>query len=128
MSEAMSKVMVGVSKALPEIALKLLNDSQDLCPKVTGRLANSIRIMSLTNDKIVIGTNVEYGPAVEFGTTQMINAHGPHDFEKPVTNWKAKADRGSQDQTTMPFLSRAGYSNIRYIVETLSRYVQGEFK
>lgn len=126
----MNAVMRGISKSLAEIALKLKNDAQNLCPKDTGRLAESIGtdVFEVTDNSIVIGTFVEYAPYVELGTGPMINAHGKHDYKRPVKTWKAKRARGSTDPTTMPFMASALYMNLRWIARTLARYIKQEVR
>jgi len=118
----------GISSALKEIAVKLRTDAQELCPADTGALRRSIEVIEVSPSSIVIGTKIEYAPYVEFGTDPMISAHGKHDYKRPVTTWKAKRDRHSLDDTTMPFLSRALYSNLRWILETIRDHIRRQFK
>lgn len=60
----------GIDKALKEMGLVGERHAKKYCPVDTGRLRNSI-----THDKseraAYIGTNVEYGPYVELGTSKM---------------------------------------------------------
>ena len=56
-----------MSPALEAVGLQAEAYAKDLCPKVTGRLQNSIS-HAVQGDTVYIGTNVEYGPYVEFGT------------------------------------------------------------
>ena len=56
--------------ALEEIGLVAEGYAKRLCPVDTGRLRNSItHAIDPTEDVAIIGTNVEYGPAVEYGTS-----------------------------------------------------------
>lgn len=59
-----------INKGLKKIAMTAERHAKLACPVDTGRLRNSI---SNTNDKntAYIGTNVEYAPYVEMGTSRM---------------------------------------------------------
>lgn len=58
-----------VVKALVQIGLMMERYAQNRCPVRTGRLRSSI-----TNDhddtSVIVGTNVEYAPYVEYGTSR----------------------------------------------------------
>ena len=58
-----------VERALVQIGLMMERYAQSICPVDTGRLRNSI-----TNDhddtSVIVGTNVEYAPYVEYGTSR----------------------------------------------------------
>jgi len=83
--------------------------AKTFCPEVTGKLKNSIQGKVIGNT-IVVGTDCEYAPYVEFGTKTMINAHGEHNPKKPVKEWEAKTKRGdSGTPQQMPFLRPAAY-------------------
>lgn len=116
----------GVSKALQLIAPKLTEDAKEFCPKDTTKLAESIQVMELDDNHLVIGTENEYAVYVEFGTSAMVIAHGEHDYKNPVTNWEAKRKRNDSSPSTMPYLSRALYNNLRFIIETIGRCIQNE--
>ena len=58
-------------RALLRIGLQAEGYAKDLAPVRTGRLRNSITHVENEQEKsVIIGTNVEYGPAVELGTTR----------------------------------------------------------
>lgn len=58
-----------IEKALEKCGIKAEGYAYKLCPKRTGRLANSIAHTVRMDEKAVyIGTNVSYGPHVELGT------------------------------------------------------------
>ena len=79
------------------------------CPEDKGDMKDSIHGKVIGNT-IVVGTDIEYGPMVEFGTDTMINAHGEHNPKNPVTEWAAKTKRGdSGTPQQMPFLRPAAY-------------------
>lgn len=70
-----------IAKALTMIGLKAEGNSKAICPVDTGRLRNSITNAIDTDEKAVyIGTNVEYGPYVELGTSR----RHPHPYLKPA--------------------------------------------
>lgn len=58
-----------VERALVQIGLMMERYAQSICPVDTGRLRSSI-----TNDhddtSVIVGTNVEYAPYVEYGTSR----------------------------------------------------------
>lgn len=57
--------------ALEEIGLLCEGYAKKLCPVDTGRLRNSItHVISNNENAVYVGTNVEYGRAVEFGTSR----------------------------------------------------------
>lgn len=59
------------NKALEIIGGKAESYAKKLCPVDTGRLRNSITHQQYDESTEVIGTNVEYAPYVELGTTRM---------------------------------------------------------
>ena len=59
-----------VEKALTMIGIQAMNYATLKCPVDTGRLAGSIT-SRVEGDTVTIGTNVEYGKYVEFGTSRM---------------------------------------------------------
>jgi HK97 gp10 family phage protein len=63
-----------MAKELARRAVKVETSAKRLCPVDTGRLRSSIT-WELGHDDIgllaIIGTNVEYAPYVEFGTSRM---------------------------------------------------------
>lgn len=58
-----------VAQALEAIGLTAEAYAVDLCPVDTGRLRNSIA-HARDDDAVYIGTNVEYAPYVELGTSK----------------------------------------------------------
>ena len=69
--EAVDGILRAYEKALEEIGLTAEGYAKALCPVDTGRLRNSIT-HEIDNDgkAAYIGTNVEYGPYVELGTSR----------------------------------------------------------
>lgn len=59
-----------IEKALKSVALTAEKYAKQDCPVDTGRLRSSIT-HETDNDTAYIGTNVEYGPYVEMGTSRM---------------------------------------------------------
>ena len=70
-----------IAKALTMIGLKAEGNAKAICPVDTGRLRNSItNAIDTEAGAVYIGTNVEYGPYVELGTS-----HGnPHPYLRPA--------------------------------------------
>ena len=60
-----------LATALEEVGLVCEGYAKRLCPVDTGRLRNSItHVVRPSEDSVYVGTNVEYGPYVELGTSQ----------------------------------------------------------
>lgn len=59
-----------VMRGLEAIGLVAEGHAKELCPVDTGRLRNSIS-HATEGDAVYIGTNVEYAPYVELGTSRM---------------------------------------------------------
>lgn len=59
------------AKGLETIGLLAEGYAKKLCPVDTGRLRDSITHVQSGNDEY-IGTNVEYGPYVEMGTSKQV--------------------------------------------------------
>jgi len=80
--EIVSKLMTGlteegrekVNNELKRIALQIVRESKDLAPVDTGRLRSSITLEEETDSngflRLVVGSNVDYAPFVEFGTSR----------------------------------------------------------
>ena len=61
-----------LARALEEVGLVAEGYAKKACPVATGRLRNSIPHQVRPSEKSVyIGTNVEYAPYVELGTSRM---------------------------------------------------------
>lgn len=72
-------------KALEDIGLKAERYARNLSPRDTGRLQNSITHAVVSGEKAVyIGTNVEYAPYQELGTSRMDAANGGRGFLRPA--------------------------------------------
>ena len=70
--ELMADFPGGLEKGLTAIGLAAETNAKKLCPVDTGRLRNSITNAVKVDEKAVyIGTNVEYAPYVELGTSRM---------------------------------------------------------
>lgn len=70
-----------IAKALTMIGLKAEGNAKAICPVDTGRLRNSItNAIDTDANAVYIGTNVEYGPCVELGTSR----RHPHPYLKPA--------------------------------------------
>ena len=59
-----------VQKALKTVGMKAEKNAKKICPVDTGNLRNSITHQN-DKDTVYIGTNVEYAPYVEMGTSRM---------------------------------------------------------
>ena len=104
-----SKLDQKIQMALEQVGVMLEETARMRCPKETGRLAESI-YHKVEGNRVTIGTKgVPYAAFVEFGTSSMVSAHGPHDPTGPVTSWEAKTKRGDISLSTMPFLRTAAF-------------------
>lgn len=69
------------AKALTMIGQKAEGYAKMNCPTRTGRLKNSItNVIDMEANEVYIGTNVEYGPYVELGTSR----RSPHPYLRPA--------------------------------------------
>lgn len=60
-------VLMAITRGLEEVGLVAEGAAKRLCPVDTGRLRGSItHQVSVGEEAVYIGTNVEYAPAVEF--------------------------------------------------------------
>lgn len=59
-----------LTRALEKVGLVAEGYAKRLCPVDTGRLRNSITHAMEGSEAVVIGTNVEYAPYVELGTSR----------------------------------------------------------
>lgn len=70
-----------IAKALFMIGQQAEGNAKAICPTITGRLKNSItNAIDADANAVYIGTNVEYGPYVELGTSR----RHPHPYLKPA--------------------------------------------
>lgn len=70
-----------IAKALVMIGQRAEDNAKSICPTITGRLKNSItNAIDTEENAVYIGTNVEYGPYVELGTSR----RHPHPYLKPA--------------------------------------------
>lgn len=70
-----------IAKALTMIGQRAEGNAKAICPVDTGRLRNSItNAIDTEANAVYIGTNVEYGPYVELGTS----SRHPHPYLKPA--------------------------------------------
>lgn len=80
---------IAIARALEEIGLVAEGYAKKLCPVDTGRLRNSIT-HTLDESAAYIGTNVEYGPYVELGTSRRKAANGGRGFLAPAASDHSK--------------------------------------
>ena len=77
--EVLDELDSKVEIALEKIGLRAETHAKKYCPVDTGRLRNSIS-HTQSGDTEYIGTNVEYAPYVEFGTSKQ----KPQPYLKPA--------------------------------------------
>ena len=74
-----------VERALTAIGANAENYVRDNAPKDTGRLQNSITSrIDMSDNSVTIGTNVEYAPYQELGTSKMEAANHGKGFMRPA--------------------------------------------
>lgn len=78
-------------------------DMKIRCPVDKGILRGSITVDDTQEDKVIIGTPVFYGPHVEFL------------YNEIKTMWPAKAKRGGQAETTLPFMRPVIWETPKYL-------------
>lgn len=85
---------IAIARALEEIGLVAEGYAKRLCPVDTGRLRNSItHSVETSSMSAIIGTNVEYGPYVELGTSRRKAANGGRGFLRPAASDHSKTYR-----------------------------------
>lgn len=82
-----------IARALEVIGLVAEGYAKRLCPVDTGRLRNSIS-HTRDEDSTYIGTNVEYAPYIEFGTSR----RKPQPYLKPAATEHADEYREIVEQ------------------------------
>jgi len=65
-----SELKRAIARGLEKVGQVAEGYAKRICPVDTGRLRNSITHAMEGSEAVVIGTNVEYGPAVELGTSR----------------------------------------------------------
>lgn len=79
--EVVEALGTAMARALEAIGIQAEGYAKDLCPVDTGRLRNSITHAVEADEKAAyIGTNVEYAPYVELGTSK----HKEQPFLRPA--------------------------------------------
>jgi len=73
-----------VDEALKHAAELCVAEAKRLAPVRTGRLRDSIRILEQGEGYVIVGSDVEYAPYVEYGTYRM----APRSFLRPAV-WDA---------------------------------------
>ena len=81
--------------------------SQDFVPKDDSHLMRSGEWEKIGWGEYQIIYHAPYAASVEYGTQSMIEAHGEHSPNNPVTDWAAKRKRGAMDDQQMPYLRPA---------------------
>ncbi len=91
-------------------------DAVDNCPVDTGRLKGSIT-SAVEGNSAVIGTNVEYGIYVEFGTGSKGDKSVAHTTKKTWTYYSGGRFYTTSGQAAQPFLVPALKNNVPKIIE-----------
>jgi HK97 gp10 family phage protein len=66
--EVLAALHAQLTRAMERVGLEMERNAKLLCPVDTGNLRNSITHQS-TNTEAIVGTNVDYAPSVELGTS-----------------------------------------------------------
>lgn len=82
-SEAIARALnKSIIAGLESVGLRAERYAKLLCPVDTGRLRNSItHALDDKTNSVLIGTNVEYGPKIEFGVHYLRDAVEKHKDE-----------------------------------------------
>jgi hypothetical protein len=116
----MDSIVKGVVNGLKHVKLDLLNGMIERAPVKTGFMRANINITSEDDKGYTITSSAPYSTSVEEG-------HGGTP-ERPLTTWQAKELRGSNDQTTMPFMATTIIQNRDKISRAIAYGIAGEFK
>lgn len=85
---------IAIARALEEIGLVAERYAKRMCPVDTGRLRNSItHSVEEFGTSAIIGTNVEYGPYVELGTSWQEAANAGEGFLIPAVSYNEEKYR-----------------------------------
>ena len=91
--QILSAMEKGIKNGLEAIGLTAETYAKKATPVDTGRLRNSIS-HAVDGEAVYIGTNVEYAPYVELGTSR---AKAHHMLQKAATEHSAEYKRLSED-------------------------------
>ncbi len=91
-------------------------DAAANCPEDTGRLRQSIT-SQVEGDSAVVGTNVEYGIHVEFGTGSKGDPSVGHTTKKSWTYYSGGRFYTTSGQAPQPFLVPALKNNVPQIIQ-----------
>ena len=80
------KLQDAIQEALTTVGHNAENYVRSNAPKDTGRLQNSITHVIEGDNKVIIGTNVEYAPYQELGTSKMNPCNHGKGFMRPAIN------------------------------------------
>ena len=123
--EALEMLILGEGGFIYDIANDMLANAKKNCPVDTGDLRNSIRYVIDPEDlKVIMGSDSKYAGYVEYGTPIMEAAHGKHDPKKPVTDWKAKREKGKNKMAIMPYLRPAVFETQHNIEKFVPKNVR----
>lgn len=76
-----------IDEAMKTVGMQAENYARANAPVDTGRLRNSITSQVLNGEKaVVIGTNVDYAPYQELGTSKMAACNNGRGFLRPAIN------------------------------------------
>lgn len=67
-SEIDESIQEEIKDYLIRVASDLVNNAKEEAPVSSGRLRQSIQIQEQGENEILVGTNLEYAPYIEFGT------------------------------------------------------------
>lgn len=78
---------LAIERALTVIGDNCATYASELAPKDTGTLRRSIdKKVAVSEEAVYVGTNVEYAPYQEFGTSRMNAANGGQGYLRPAVN------------------------------------------
>lgn len=124
LKEWSEKTMIGrLQQAVTDAAAVVLQGAIHRCPVGSGdNRGNLRRSLTMTEAKIqgsrvfaLVGTDVEYGIYVEFGTKRL-DVGTP---DSPRTDWPAKHEGGVNEPERMPYLRSSIYANRQKIEKAL---------
>jgi len=67
LNDAEDAIAKGIQAALVILGNEMVNGAREIVPVDTGRLRDSIRILSQLEESVTVGTDVPYAPYVEYG-------------------------------------------------------------
>ena len=122
LNERAEQIVENIAKGVAEAGELVKGAAKDLAPVKSGALRDSITSVADGNTSIV-GTNIEYGIYVEFGTGSKGDPSVPHTSKEKWTYCSDGQFYTTSGQPPQPYLVPALKNNEDKIIETIKNAV-----